>query len=165
VARATPQSLTRKEQALVAETRREHLRTLDEETLIELHARVRRARDKFVQLHRREVAGQVDAARARGVASVPPRRSASKAEIFEQALARVSSSLARAARTSAAQLRADRLAASRPAARPPATTPSPQSSSVEAPATRARQRAPIERKATASTRSANARRQAKRDAR
>jgi hypothetical protein len=157
--------LTRKEQALVFETRRDQLRSLDEEALIELLARVRRARDKFVQLHRREVAGQVDEARARGVASAPPRRSASKAEIFEQALARVSSALARAARDSAAQLRADRLAASRPTDRPAAMTPSPKRARSEAPAQRARQREPIERKAVASARAANARQEAKRDAR
>jgi hypothetical protein len=165
VARATPGSLTRKEQALVFETRRDQLRSLDEEALIELLARVRRARDKFVQLHRREVAGQVDEARARGVASAPPRRSASKAEIFEQALARVSSALARAARESAAQLRADRLAASRAASRPAATTPTPQPASLEAPAPRARRRKPIEHKTVAAARAANARQQAKRDAR
>jgi hypothetical protein len=157
--------LTRKEQALVFETRRDQLRTLDEEALIELLARVRRARDKFVQLHRREVAGQVDEARARGVASAPPRRSASKAEIFEQSLSRVSSALARAARESAALLRADRLAASRPADRPAAATPSSQPARLDTPAPRARQREPIERKAVASARAANARRQAKRDAR
>jgi hypothetical protein len=158
--------LTRKERALLAETHADRLRAMDEEALIELHARVRRARDRLVQLHRREVAEQVDAARARGTASVAPRRSASKAEIFEDALARVSSSLARAARATAASLRAERLAAARAAARPVATEARPQvPRKTKAAAPRARKRPPIERKASAASRAANARRQARRDAR
>jgi hypothetical protein len=157
--------LTRKERALLAETQPERLRAIDEEALIELHARVRRARDRLVQLHRREVAEHVDAARARGTASLPPRRSASKAELFEDALARVSSTLARAARATAASLRADRLAAARPAARPAATekpTKTPRKSKTAAP--RTKDRTPIQRKAAAATRASNARRQAGRDA-
>lgn len=166
MARATPQSLTRKEQALLTETQPERLRAMDEEALIELHDRVRRARDKFVQLHRREVAGHVDAARARGTASVAPRRSASKAEIFEEALARVSSSLARAARATAASLRAERLAAARSATRPaPTEKPTQAPSKTKSATARARRRPPIERKAAAATRASTARRQAKRDAR
>ena len=55
MARATPQSLTEKEQVLLSETQPERLRAMDEEALIALLTRVRRARDKFVQLHRREV--------------------------------------------------------------------------------------------------------------
>src|SRR5262245_60337258 len=166
MARATPQSLTRKEWALLTDTRPDRRRAMDEAALIELHARVRRARDGFVQLHRREVAAQVDAARARGTASVAPRRSPSKAEIFEDALARVSSSLARAARATAASLRAERLAAARSATRPAAPaepTPAPPKTKTAAP--RARTRAPIERKAAAATRASGARRQARQDAR
>jgi hypothetical protein len=166
VARATPQSLTRKEWMLLAETDNERLRAMDEDGLIELHARVRRARDRFVQLHRREVAEQVGAAGARGTASSAPRRSASKAEIFEEALARVSSSLARAARAAAAALRADRLAAARATTRPTATdkqTRPPQKTKSGAP--RARSKVPIERKTAAAAKATNARRQAKRDAR
>ena len=113
MAKATPGTLTEAEWALVDETRRDNLQQLDEDELVALHARVRRARDKHVQLHRREVGSAVGRKRARGTASVAPRRSASKAEIFEGALARVSAALAKAARESAAQLRAERLAAAR----------------------------------------------------
>ena len=166
MARATPQSLTRTERALLTETQPERLRAMDEEALIALHARVRRARDKFVQLHRREVADHVDAERARGIASGAPRRSASKAEIFENALARVSSSLARAARATAASLRTERLAAARPAGRPPTTEkPTRAGRKPTTAAPRARTRTPIQRKAVAATRASNARRQAGRDAR
>jgi hypothetical protein len=139
---------------------------MDEEALLALHARVRRARDKFVQLHRREVAEHVDAERARGVASDAPRRSASKAEIFEGALARVSSSLARAARATAASLRAERLAAARASTRPAAAEkPSRTPRKPKTGAPRAKSRTPIQRKAVAATRASNARRQAGRDAR
>ena len=166
MARATPQSLSDKERALLNETGTERLRALDEDALIELHARVRRARDRFVKIHRREVAEHVDATRARGVASVAPRRSASKAEIFEEALARVSSSLARAARATAASLRAERLEASRSASRPTAPAkPTKMPPKTEAATPRARRTAPIERKVSAATRASNARRQAKRDSR
>ena len=101
MAKATVTSLTEKERALIAETQPARLRGLDEDDLVELHTRVRRARDKFVKLHRRETAAQVIDAGARGVVNAGPRRSASKAEIFEDALARVSTSLAKAARESA----------------------------------------------------------------
>jgi hypothetical protein len=151
---------------LLAETQHDRLRLLDEESLIELHGRVRRARDKHVTSHRREVGAQVDAARARGVASVPPRRSASKAEIFEAALARVSSSLARAARSNAAALRAERLDAARgQTGTLDVEATGSTAGDPKAPAPRTRSRAPIERKAVASTRATGARRQAKRDAR
>ena len=113
MAKATVTSLTDKERALIAETQPARLRELDEDQLVELHTRVRRARNKFVTLHRRETGDQVIEAGGRGIVSAGPRRSASKAEIFEDALARVSSSLARAARRSAADLRAARLAATR----------------------------------------------------
>jgi hypothetical protein len=159
--------LTAKEQELLADTTAERLRGLDEDALIELHVRVRRARDKFVQLHRREVGQQVEIAGARGLASTPPRRSASKAEIFEQALARVSASLGRAARAHAAALRAERLDASRRAKRStphaaatisasPTATPGRQ-------AARARTKAPVERKRVAAERASGQRRQAASD--
>jgi len=147
------------------ETETDRLRTMDEDALIDLLVRVRRARDKSVQLHRREVAEQVDVARARGTASVAPRQSASKAEIFEGALAGVSSSLARAARATAAALRTERLAAARKGGRPAA--PGGRSrgrSRTKSGTPRARTRRPIEKRAGASSRASNARRQAKRDA-
>ena len=111
MAKATVTSLTEKERGLIAETQLARLRGLDEDELVELHTRVRRARNKFVKLHRRDTAAQVIEASARGIVNAGPRRSASKAEIFEDALARVSTSLAKAARESATALRDERLAA------------------------------------------------------
>jgi hypothetical protein len=165
MANATPQSLTEPEWLLVRETRRDNLKTLDEDGLVELHGRVRRARDKHVKVHRRQGARQVGAKGAR-TATVAPRRSASKAEIFEDALARVSAALAKAARQSAAELRAERLAAAR---RAPSTPPTKGRSSTKkgAPKSRsaARSKRPVEKKTAASTKAQGARRQAARDAR
>jgi len=140
MATATPGSLTRSEWRLVDETRRDNLHQLDEDELVALHGRVRRARDKHVQLHRRGVGAAVGRKGARGTASEAPRRSASKAEIFEDALARVSAALAKAARQSAAALRAERLAATRKARSGPA-----------------KKRAPAKKKSPAKSRPAGAR--------
>ena len=163
MATATPHSLTRSEWKLVDETRRDNLQTLDEDELVVLHGRVRRARDKHVQLHRREVGAAVGRKGARGTASGAPRRSASKAEIFEDALARVSAALAKAARESAAQLRAERLAAARKSGRAPAKKAAPRTPRKKSPAT---SRAVGARKPGAHDKAAaqGARRQAKRDA-
>ena len=166
MAKATVTSLTEKERALIAETQPAR------------SARARRGRagrvaypgppgrDKFVKLHRRETAAQVIDAGARGVVNAGPRRSASKAEIFEDALARVSTSLAKAARESARALRDERLAAARGTA---ASTVEPakvvRDDSPAVPRPRSTPPQPIERKLAASTRSTGARRQAERDAR
>ena len=81
MAKATVTSLTEKERALVAETQPARLRQLDEDELVDLHTRVRRARTKFVTLHRRAARGSAaagpDPARAvggDGAAAAKPRR-------------------------------------------------------------------------------------------
>ena len=154
MAKATIASLTKREQALVAATQRDNLARLDEDGLADLLTRVRRERDKAVQLHRREVGEQVSASGGRGAVSAAPRRSASKAEIFEQALARVSAALAKAARQSAAELRAERLAAAeRPRTGKP-TAPAAKGRAAKQPAAptpRSRARKPVEQKVAAST--------------
>ena len=52
-------SLAESELALVRETDRERIAGLDEDTLVDLHTRIRRARDKYVKLYRREAATRV----------------------------------------------------------------------------------------------------------
>jgi hypothetical protein len=164
VAKATVHSLTRAERALIAETQPARLRELDEDELVALHGRARRARTKFVTIHRREVAERVQEAGGRGVVSDAPRRSASKAELFESALARVSAALAQAARRSAAELRAERLAAAR---RVPAAVGAAASAGHDAApaAPRRASRRPIDRKVASSNRAAGARWQVSRDRR
>ena len=71
---------------------------------------MRRASRKYRKLHRRQASAQVRADRGRGKAAAKNQRSAVKAEVFEDALARVSRSLSKAAKESAAELKAERLA-------------------------------------------------------
>lgn len=166
MAKATIGSLNESERLLVAETSREALRGLDEDALVALHDRVRKARTKHVQLHRRQAAAAVE---SKGARSGAPRRDASKAEIFEDALARVSTALAAAARRSAAELRAERLAAApKQAGRTAKATPAKAPATAKAAkptAGRARAKQPAERKSVAASRATGARRQATKDAR
>ena len=154
------------EQQLLREVEPERLQELDEDELLDLHTRVRRARTKYTKLYRRRAAAQVEADASRGRASAVNVAPRTKAEIFEGALATVSRRLAAVARQSAADLRAERLSDARgdsPAGRATAAT-----GPAEKPATKRGDdatRSPISRKATASTRAAGSRRQAKRDRR
>ena len=99
--------LTDAEQALLRETEKAHLAGLDEDELVELHTRVRRARSKYSKLYRRRASAQVSTDATRAGAHAKHARTAVKAEVFEAALSRVSRELARAARASAEELRAE----------------------------------------------------------
>ena len=83
-------SLTERESALVRETEPERLGALDEDALAELHLRIRRARDKQVKIYRRQAAALVPDVGGRGTARPKNTRNRGKAEVFEDALARVS---------------------------------------------------------------------------
>jgi phytoene dehydrogenase-like protein len=111
--KATFAVLSERDKQLVLETDPKRLRELDEDALLALHTRVRRARTKHQTNYRRAAAGGVKRDRARALASPKARRDAARAEVLEDALARVSRSLAFAARASADELRATRLAAAR----------------------------------------------------
>jgi hypothetical protein len=183
-------SLAESELALVRETDRERIAGLDEDALMDLHTRIRRARNKYVKLYRREAAPRVAAVGGRGAARPKNQRNAQKSEVFEDALARVSRQLAAAARRSASELRAQRLTAVRreriqgtAARRRPATAAratgqraTGQRATARTTAIRTTARAtaqqsdrrptsPAARKRQASTLATGARRQARRDAR
>ena len=179
--------LTADEQTLVLATEPKRLDPLDEDALVALHDRVRRARTKYSKLYRRQAGAQVRADAARGKASAKNANTAAKAEIFEDALARVSRRLATVARASAAELRAERLAAAGTArSRPGTTAPRKRTSkpakkaagkAAKTPAKRATSsaatgrrgdaalRSPASKRAQAQHRSATRRDQAKRAAR
>jgi hypothetical protein len=106
------------ERLLVAEAEPAALGALDEDAAIDLHARIRRARDKYVSQYRRTASARVAEQGGRGKARPQNARAAAKAEAFERVLSQVSRRVAALARQSAAALRAERLAAAR-AARPP----------------------------------------------
>ena len=159
-------SLTERESALIRETGAERLATLDEDALLELHTRVRRARDRQVKIYRRKAATLVPEVGGRGQAHPRSTRNRAKAEVFEDALARVSRQLAAAARRSAAALRAERLAEARRVARPPTVPPrAPRTSPLASQLVDHQPEGPRLQKRHASTRAEGARRQAQRDSR
>ena len=161
------------ERLLVAQTGRAELAALDEDAAIELEARIRRARNKYVGQYRRAASAAVAVHGGRGKARPENQRAAWKAEAFEEALARVSARVAALSRRSAADLRAQRLAAARAArqAQPPAAPAPPPAADgggppvTGEPAGDRALRSPARAQQRASTRAAGARRQAKRDSR
>lgn len=100
---------------LIRETEKAALAELSEDELIELHTRIRRARSKYVKNYRRGASARVRPIGGRGRAGQQGARDRDRAEVFEQALARVSAALSRAARHSAAELRSERIAAAQAA--------------------------------------------------
>ena len=166
------------ERLLVAQTERAELATLDEDAAIDLEARIRRARNKYVGQYRRAASARVPEHGARGTARPENLRAFMKAEAFEEALARVSRRVATLARQAAAALRAERLAAARAArhGQAPGTRsaqPGPAEPAVgrkgpsvtPEPAGDRALRSPRTAKQRAGTLAAGARRQAKRDSR
>lgn len=153
---------------LVRDTSLAELRDLDEDALLELHTRVRRARNKHVGIYRRAAAARVQRKGARGAARDGNQRNAARVEIFEDALARVSRQLAVVARQSARELKAERLAlakskdAVKVSAPAKSTRKTPAKKRVHADKTR---KNPGRIKREAGTKATGARRQAKRDAR
>ncbi len=161
-------ALTDAERLLVDETSKEAMAGLDEDQLLDLHARIRRARTKHVTNYRRRASAGVRGRGGRGASFPENQRARAKAEAFETALAQVSRQLGVLAGRAAAELKAERLAAARPtgaatAAKPPAAG---KRAAAKKPATKARAtKTTGGLKKDAASRSQGARRQAKRDAR
>jgi hypothetical protein len=133
-------SLTEAERLLVDETTPDALARLDEDALLELHQRIRRARTKYVKLYRRGASAEVRKRGGRGISYPANQRARDKAEIFELALARVSRQVGVAARRASAELRAERIKAAR-AGRGTAPAGAAEVPSGRAPAERGRRRA------------------------
>lgn len=100
-----------KEQELLVSSEPKRLVDLDEDELSALLGRVRRARGKYVDLHRRQSSATIKAEGKRSAAGRSNERRARKAEIFEDAVSRVARSLSRAARANATALKDERVAA------------------------------------------------------
>ncbi|TYK46362.1 hypothetical protein [Actinomadura decatromicini] len=160
-------SLNEDEKALVRETGSGELADLEEDGLVDLHTRIRRARDKYAKLYRRTASTRVAEHGGRGKARPKNLRNAQKAEVFEDALARVSWYLARAARRSASALKAERVAAAQPDRRHPrpAAPAAPRKRSRTTARLRPTGADPARSRREAATRAKGARRQARRDAR
>jgi len=177
--RAMINSLTEAERLFIAETERDALQQLSEDELIALHSRARQLRSKYVGLYRRQAASKVGAKGGRGAARPASNRNRDRAEVFEDALSRVSTRLAAVARSAAAELRAERIQAAReakgaaPAAAPKraakgATRSTRGDAAKPAPNPRRGERSlksPISAKNTASTTSSTRRKQARKDSR
>ena len=162
-----PKFLTSTQADLVRETETARMEKLDEDALLELHTRVRRARSKYVKLYRQTGASRVGLKGARGHARPGNVANAAKAEVFELALARVSARVDVVARAAAEELKAERLAA---AATPGSTGPGPRSSRGGASASAASTRRRATKttgglKRDASSQAKGAARQAKKDSR
>ena len=106
-----PRFLTDTQADLVRGTEPKRMEKLDEDELLELHTRVRRARSNGVKLYRQTGASRVGMKGARGHARPGNAANAAKAEVFELALARVSARVDVVARAAAEDLKAERLAA------------------------------------------------------
>jgi hypothetical protein len=163
----TVNSLSESEYVLVRETGKAQIADLDEDELLELHARVRRARNKYVTRYRRAGAIKVKQKGGRGAGKAANTRNAAKAEVFEDALSRVSRQLAVVARRSARELKDERLALARSDA--PSFSDGQDNVGKVRSTGRARadttRKSPGRKKHEASTRAAGARRQAKKDKR
>lgn len=160
-------SMTVAERRLVAETSRDAMAELDEEELLALHSRIRRARSKYVSVYRRRASGAVVKRGGRGFSYPKNQRDRGKAEVFETALASVSREVGVRAARSAAELRASRLAAARSGGSGPRRGRTRAASAKKPPASRPRgvKKTTGGLKKDASSRAAGARRQAKRDSR
>jgi hypothetical protein len=164
MSQAVLNSMTDAEQRLVAETAPAALAELDEDELLELHSRIRRARSKYVKKYRRGASGAVVKRGGRGFSYPKNQRDRDKAAVFETALARVSKEVGAHATRAAAELTSSRLAAARSGGSGPTKARS-AASGAPATAKRAAKKTTGGVKKDASSRAAGARRQAQRDAR
>lgn len=172
--KATFDVLGEVDKKLVLETEPKNLRKLDEDALIDLVDRVRRARNKHTKLYRREAAARVEEDAARGMVSKKSRRSSARAEVMEDALSRVSRALADKSAETAEALRVERLEQARragkgksgkePAARAKAKDKGKRKSKPPTDS-KSKKFTPASKKARASAKASAKRAQAKRDAR
>lgn len=161
-----------KEQTLLVATEAARLKDMTEDELDVLLTMVRRERNKYSKLYRRQSSALVEAKSSRAGTSTSNQRTRRKAEIFEDTLARVARALSVAARASANELKRERLQAASDAKGNPraktAARPAGASASTGV-GTRERGRAPKGGATTASRRASStaqgARRQARSDSR
>ena len=102
-----------REQKLLLETESAKLEKLSEDQLVDLLGRVRRARNKYSDLHRRQGAKTVKKTGSRAATSKANQRTQKQGELFEGAVSRVARFVSREARAHANQIKAERIAASK----------------------------------------------------
>lgn len=158
--------LKRGELDLMREIEPERMAQLDEDELLALHRRIRRARNKHTTNYRRKAARTVEEERARGAAKPKGAKDRLRAEAFEEALSRVSDRLAVVAHEQAEQLKQERLAMAREGRwTGPESLNSSPGAVTEQGRGREHQKTTGGKKRDASSIAQGARRQAKRDSR
>ncbi len=157
--------LKESERDLMREIEPERMRQRDEDELLALHRRVRRARNKHVTTYRRKAARTVEAEGSRGAARPKGAKARHRAEAFEEALARVSERLAEVAHEQAEQLKAERLERVRRRGSGPAGAKSGAGKVAGSGLAREHEKSTGGLKRDASTRAQGVRRQAAKDAR
>lgn len=155
---------TPKEQTLLIETEPRRLREMSEDELGDLLTRTRRLRNKYSDLHRSQGRDSIEAAAKRYAATTSNERTLRKAEVAEDAVARVARHLATAARSGAKELRAARLDAARSGSSRPAAASKRSTPPVKS-ATKSRSRSKVKGSQVGSTSARNKRNQASRDSR
>ena len=104
-----------RERDLIRELDPDRMHALDEDDLLALHRRIRRARNKHTTNYRRKAAVDVVEVGARGAAHPKGGKSRLRAEVFEEALSLVSARLAAVAHEQAEELKRERLERARSA--------------------------------------------------
>lgn len=152
------------ERDLIREVEAARMKLLDEDELLSLHKRVRRARKKHTKNYRRRAAAGVVEEGARGTARPRHGKAAQRAEVFEEALSRVSQRLATVAQETYETLKRERLDQARSGKSSGPTDPTVTDTAGVGPGRTAKhQTSPGAKKAQASTQASNAQRQAKKD--
>jgi hypothetical protein len=126
------------EQTLLVATESARLKGQSEDDLGDLLLLIRRARNKYSGLHRRQGSATVSAVGRRAATQSQNLRTIRKAEIFEDALARVSRAYAAAAASAARTLKSERLALAQAATVPAAAKGSKAQGKVAAKGTATR---------------------------
>ena len=162
------------EQTLLVATEPARLALMSEDELGDALLLVRRARNKYSKLYRRQASATVSEVGRRAATQSQNLRTLRKAEIFEDALARVSRAYATAAKAAATQLKSERLALAKAATTPAPAAPKAAKSTAKPAQTKgttASGRGVVPASATASparrgsSKAQGAKRQAKRDSR
>lgn len=128
------------EQTLLVETEPKRLDKLNEDELVKLLGRVRRVRNKYSDLHRRQGASTVRSSGKRYAATTSNTRTLRKAEIMEDAVSRVARYVSRAARANANAVKEQRLedARTRPGSKKTKSKPKPRADSPKTGSSRAK---------------------------
>lgn len=157
--------LKQSEQDLLREIEPDRMGALDEDALLALHKRIRRARNKHVTNYRRKASRDVEGVGGRGAARPLGSKSRLRAEAFEEALSRVSARLAEVAHEEAEKLKAERLARAQADRSTGPDSSHPDAGAANTGTARSHEKSTGGIKKDASSQAQGARRQAKRDGR